>query len=104
MYAIVSFRGNQYKAEKDKVIKVPYLADREIGSELEINEIYLIRNNDNTQIGNPVVENARVVAEIISHKRDKKVIVFKKKRRKGYQKKQGHRQHFTEIMIKDIVG
>jgi large subunit ribosomal protein L21 len=104
MYAIVSFKGNQYKVEKDKILKVPYLADREVGTELEINDIYMIRNSDNTQIGQPVIENAKVVAEIVSHKREKKIIVFKKKRRKGYQKKQGHRQNFTEIMIKDIVG
>ena len=103
MYAIVSFKGNQYKVEKDKILKVPYLSDKEIGSELEINEIYMLRNDDDIQVGTPLVDNARVIAEVVAHKRDKKIIVFKKKRRKGYAKKHGHRQDFTEIMIKDIV-
>lgn len=103
MYAIVNFKGNQYKVEKDMILKVPYLADREIGSELEINEIFMLRNDDDIKIGTPLVDNVKVIAEVVSHKRDKKVIVFKKKRRKGYAKKNGHRQNFTEIMIKDIV-
>jgi large subunit ribosomal protein L21 len=103
MYAIVKFKGNQYKAEKDKTIRVPYLADKEIGSELEINDIYMLRNDEDIEIGRPTVDNAKVVAEVVAHKRDKKIIVFKKKRRKGYAKKQGHRQDFTEIRIKDII-
>ncbi len=103
MYAIVSFKGNQYKAEKDKILKVPYLSDKEIGAELQINEISMLRNDNDIEIGRPHVENAKVIAEVIAHKRDKKIIVFKKKRRKGYSKKNGHRQNFTEIKIKDIV-
>jgi large subunit ribosomal protein L21 len=103
MYAIVSFKGNQYKAEKDKILKVPYLSEKEIGSELEINEICMLRNDDDVRIGAPYIPEAKVIAEVLAHKRDKKVIVFKKKRRKGYAKKNGHRQNFTEIMIKDIV-
>ena len=103
MYAIVNFKGNQYKVEKNKVLRVPYLSDKEIGSELEINEIFMLRNEEDVQIGTPLVDNAKVIAEVVAHKRDKKVIVFKKKRRKGYAKKNGHRQNFTEIMIKDIV-
>jgi large subunit ribosomal protein L21 len=103
MYAIVNFKGNQYKVEKDMILKVPFLADQEVGSELEINEIFMLRNDDDIKIGTPLVDNVKVIAEVVSHKRDKKVIVFKKKRRKGYAKKNGHRQNFTEIMIKDIV-
>ncbi len=103
MYAIVNFKGNQYKVEKDKLLKVPYLSDQEVGSELEINEIFMLRNDEDIQIGTPLVDNAKVIAEVVAHKRDKKVIVFKKKRRKGYAKKNGHRQNFTEIMIKDIL-
>ncbi len=104
MYAIIGFKGNQFKAEKDKVIKVPYLADQEVGSKLEINDIYLIRNVEQILVGNPVIKDAKVLAEVVAHKRDKKIIVFKKKRRKGYQKKQGHRQDYTEIVIKEIVN
>ncbi len=103
MYAIVSFKGNQFKVEKDKVLKVPYLSDKEIGSELEIDEICMLRNDDDMQIGTPHVDNVKVIAEVVAHKREKKIIVFKKKRRKGYRKKQGHRQDFTEIKIKDII-
>ncbi|MBW6516162.1 MAG: 50S ribosomal protein L21 [Candidatus Cloacimonetes bacterium] len=103
MYAIVNFKGNQYKAEKDKILRVPYLSDKEIGSELEINEIFMLRNDEDIQVGTPLVDNVKVIAEVVAHKRDKKIIVFKKKRRKGYAKKNGHRQDFTEIMIKDIV-
>lgn len=102
MYAIVSFKGNQYKVERDKVIRVPYLSDKEIGSEIEINDIFMIRNEEKVLIGNPALPGAKVTAEVLAHKRDKKIIVFKKKRRKGYAKKNGHRQDFTEIKIKDI--
>ncbi len=103
MYAIVNFKGNQYKVEKESTLKVPYLADKEVGSELEINDIYMLRNDDDIEIGRPTVDKAKVIAEVIAHKRDRKIIVFKKKRRKGYAKKQGHRQDFTEIRIKDII-
>lgn len=103
MYAIVSFKGNQYKAEKDKILKVPYLSDKEIGNELEISEVCMIRDEEEIEIGTPHLDKAKVIAEVVSHKRDKKIIVFKKKRRKGYAKKQGHRQDFTEIMVKDII-
>ena len=102
MYAIVSFRGNQYKVERDKVIKVPYLSDSDIGSVIEINDIFMIRSDDGILVGTPALPGAKVVAEVMAHKRDKKIIVFKKKRRKGYAKKQGHRQDFTEIRIKEI--
>ena len=103
MYAIFGFKGNQFKAEKDMILKVPYLGTQEIGSEVEIDNILLISNNESIVVGTPQVENAKIIAEVIAHKRDKKIIVFKKKRRKGYQKKNGHRQDFTEIKIKDII-
>jgi large subunit ribosomal protein L21 len=104
MYAIVDFKGMQFKVEKDLVVKVPFLKDLEIGAELELAKVLMIQDNGNTKIGQPTVENAKVTAEIVAHKKDKKIIVFKKKRRKGYEKKQGHRQNYTEIKIKDIIN
>ena len=102
MYAIVDFMGYQFKIEKDATIKVPYMADFEVGNEVKIEKILMIHNNEEVFFGTPVIETAHVTAEIVKHGRDKKVIVFKKKRRKGYRKTQGHRQHFTEIKIKDL--
>lgn len=99
----MKFKGFQYKVEQDKILRVPYIANKEVGSEFEINDIFMIRNNDDILVGNPLVNEAKIVAEVLSHKRDKKIIVFKKKRRKGYAKKNGHRQDFTEIKIKNII-
>jgi len=104
MYAIVDFKGAQLKVEKDMIIKVPYLGDLEVGSEIELSRVLLVNTDDDTIIGTPTVENAKVVAEIVDHFKDKKVIVFKKKRRKGYEKKQGHRQNYSKIKIKDIIN
>ncbi|MCB5251050.1 MAG: 50S ribosomal protein L21 [Candidatus Cloacimonadales bacterium] len=102
MFAIVDFKGFQYRVEKDATIKVSYLADAEIGSTVEIPNVLLIQNDDKTTVGTPTVESAKVTAEVLGHGRDKKIIVFKKKRRKGYRKTQGHRQHFTQLKITDI--
>ncbi|MBC8383889.1 MAG: 50S ribosomal protein L21 [Candidatus Cloacimonetes bacterium] len=104
MYAIIDFKGTQFKVEKDQTLKVPYLKESDVGSEIEIDKILMIKDEENTIIGKPAIDKAKVLAEIISHKKDKKIIVFKKKRRKGYEKKQGHRQNFTEIKIKEIIN
>ncbi len=104
MYAIVDFKGTQFKVEKDQKLRVPFLKNLEAGAELKMDRILLIQNGEDTTIGFPAVENATVIAEVLGHKKDKKVIVFKKKRRKTYEKKQGHRQNFTEILIKEITN
>lgn len=104
MYAIVDFKGTQFKVEKDMIIKVPYLGEYEAGTEIELSKVLLLNTDDDTIIGTPVVKDAKVMAEVIDHFKDKKVIVFKKKRRKGYEKKQGHRQNYTRIKIKDIIN
>ena len=103
MYAIVNFKGFQYKVEENKVLKVSYIEGLEEGSELEMSDVIFISDNGEVKVGNPVVENAKVMAEVVGSGRDKKVIVFKKKKRKGYSKKQGHRQYFTQIKIKEIL-
>ncbi len=103
MYAIVNFKGVQFKAQPDKIIKVPFLDDKEVGNELILNNVLLINNGEETKVGTPNLSSAKVIAELIAHKKDKKVIIFKKKRRKTYSKKQGHRQKFSEIKIKEII-
>ncbi|MCD4819924.1 MAG: 50S ribosomal protein L21 [Candidatus Cloacimonetes bacterium] len=102
MYAIVDFKGTQFKVEKEQKVQVPYLGDLETGSQVEMDKVLLLHDGSNTIIGKPSVANAVVLAEVIEHTKDKKVIVFKKKRRKGYAKKQGHRQKYTQLIIKDI--
>ncbi|OPX28522.1 MAG: 50S ribosomal protein L21 [Candidatus Cloacimonas sp. 4484_143] len=104
MYAIIEFKGTQLKVEKDQTIRVPFLKEYEVGAEIEINRVLLLNSDKDTVIGTPTVKNSKVIAEIVKHGKDKKVIVFKKKRRKGYEKKQGHRQNFTQIKIKDIIN
>lgn len=104
MYAIVEFKGAQLRVEKDQIIRVPFLSEYEVGAEIEITKVLLLDSDKDTIIGTPTVKDAKVIAEIVEHFKDKKVIVFKKKRRKGYEKKQGHRQNYTQIKIKDIIN
>jgi len=104
MYAIVEFKGAQLRVEKDQMIRVPFLSEYEVGTEFEIEKVLLLNSDKDTIVGTPVVKNAKVKAEVIEHLKDKKIVVFKKKRRKGYEKKQGHRQNYTNIKIKDIIN
>ncbi len=103
MYAIVDFKGMQFKAEKDKVVKVPFLSDVEVGANMSLDSVIFYKDGKDVVLGTPIVDGTKVDVEVMAHKKDKKVIVFKKKRRKGYRRKQGHRQDFTEIKVKDIV-
>ncbi len=104
MYAIIDFKGTQIKVKKDQIVQVPYLKEHKVGSKIEIPRVLMIRKEKDTTVGKPLVKDAKVSAEVVNHFKDKKVIVFKKKRRKGYQKKQGHRQNYTEIKINDIIN
>lgn len=104
MYAIVDFMGTQLKVEKDLIIKVPYLGKYEAGAEIELTRVLLLHTDTDTIIGTPVVKDSKVLAQVVDHFKDKKVIIFKKKRRKGYEKKQGHRQNYTRIIIKEIIN
>jgi large subunit ribosomal protein L21 len=104
MYAIVEFKGTQLRVEKGKSIRVPYLADLEKGAVVELPRVLLLQDDaQNTLIGRPVVENAMVTGEVVEHTKDKKVIVFKKNRRKGYAVKNGHRQNWTTVLIREIA-
>ena len=102
MYAIVEIAGQQFKVNKDQKIFV-HRQEGEIGDKLSFDKVYLIDNDNDIKVGMPVVEGASVNASIVSHDRGDKVLVFKKKRRKGYQKLNGHRQDFTQILIEDIT-
>jgi|AVFP01.1.fsa_nt_gi large subunit ribosomal protein L21 len=102
MYAIVEIEGKQFKVRKDDLVSVPYMADKEVGAKIEIDAVLALVNDGKTTFGNPVVKGKKVVAEVTEHNRDKKVIVFKKKRRKAYRRTQGHRQWFTRVKIESI--
>ena len=101
MYAIVSIAGQQFKVEKGKKVFVHRLPG-EIGDDVTFDKVLLISNDDKVNVGAPYLHDAVVLAQIVSHLRGDKVLVFKKKRRKTYQKLNGHRQNFTEILIEDI--
>ena len=103
MYAIVEIAGHQYKVEKDQSIFVHRL-EGDVDSAIEFANVLLIDNNGKVKIGAPAVKGAKVEAKIIEHLRGDKVIVFKKKRRKGYKKRNGHRQYLTKIQISNIVA
>jgi len=98
MYAIVRIGGQQYMATPDSTIRVQLL-EKEVGSEVTLTEVLVWSDGDNVTIGQPLVEGKSIKAEVVRHAKDKKVIVFKKKRRKGYRKKNGHRQQFTELRL-----
>jgi large subunit ribosomal protein L21 len=102
MYAIVEIAGKQFRVEKDKVVKVPYLR-KEAGEEVEFDRVLLLDDGQEVKVGHPVVEGVKVTGKVVENGRDKKVIIFKKKRRKGYQKKQGHRQYFSKVQIENIA-
>lgn len=103
MYAIVKHGGRQIKVAEGDVLNVNRL-EGEAGSTLELNEVLLLAKDDGVQIGQPLVEGASVQAEIVDHGRDKKITVFKMKRRKGYRRKAGHRQDLTRIKITAVNG
>lgn len=103
MYAIVEIAGQQFKVEKNKRVYVHRLEANE-GSNVEFDNVLLIDNAGKIQVGTPSVDGARVAAKVLSHLKGDKVIVFKKKRRKGYAVKNGHRQYLSEVLIQGIFG
>jgi len=101
MYAIVDIQGQQFKVEKQKKVYVHRIKDNE-GSKVTFDNVLLIDNDGKIKIGAPSIKGASVSATVVSHMKGDKIKVFKKKRRKGYQKLNGHRQYLTEIMIDEI--
>ena len=101
MYAIVEIAGKQFKVIKDQKLFVHRLMDKE-GSKVSFDKVYLLDDGKKVFIGTPAITGASVQAKVVSHLKDDKVIVFKKKRRKGYRVKNGHRQALTELIIEKI--
>jgi large subunit ribosomal protein L21 len=103
MYAIVEIAGHQFKVEKDKKLFVHQLDAKE-GDSVDFDKVLLVDNDGKIAVGTPTVNGAKVSAKVLEHVKGDKVLVFKKKRRKGYQKLNGHRQRFTQVQIENIVG
>jgi large subunit ribosomal protein L21 len=103
MYAIVEIAGQQFKVEKDKKLFVHQL-DANEGDSVDFEKVLLVDNDGVVAVGTPTVTGAKITAKVLQHVRGEKVIVFKKKRRKTYQKMNGHRQNFTQIQVETIVG
>ncbi|MEI6696603.1 MAG: 50S ribosomal protein L21 [Bacteroidota bacterium] len=101
MYAIVDIAGQQFKVKKDQKVFVHRLEAAE-GTNVEFNDVFLTEEEGKINVGAPVVAGAKVTAKVLTHLRGDKVLVFKKKRRKGYQKCNGHRQYLTQIQIEQI--
>ena len=103
MYAIVEIAGQQFKVSKDQKVYVHRLANEE-GANVSFDRVLLIDNNGAITVGAPAINGASVEAKVLKHVKGDKVIVFKKKRRKGYKVKNGHRQLFTQKVIENIVA
>ena len=103
MYAIVEIAGHQFKVEKDQKVFVNRLATEE-GKKVSFDNVLLLGDGDNVTVGAPAIDGAQVSAKVLKHLKGDKVIVFKKKRRKGYRVKNGHRQSLTEIVIESITA
>ncbi|NNK21079.1 MAG: 50S ribosomal protein L21 [Flavobacteriaceae bacterium] len=103
MYAIVEIAGQQFKVAKDQKVYVHRLKEEE-GKKVSFHNVLLLEDGKNVTVGAPAIDGAAVEAKVVKHLKGDKVIVFKKKRRKGYQKKNGHRQFLTEIQIEGIIA
>jgi large subunit ribosomal protein L21 len=103
MYAIIRTGGKQYQVAAGDTLRVEKLKG-EVGDTVELTDVLLVADGEDIKIGRPVVDGAKVVAKIAEHGRANKVMVFKKKRRTGYQVQRGHRQHFTALKIEEITA
>ena len=105
MYAIVEINGQQFKAEQGKKLFVNHIEDVTSGQTVEFEKVLLVDNDGVVQVGTPVVDGAKVVCEVVDPiVKGKKIIVFKMKRRKGYRKKNGHRQQYTQVKITEVIA
>jgi len=102
MYAVIKTGGKQYRVAKDDVIQVERL-QADVGGSIDLAEVLMIGDGDNTTIGAPLVADAKVVAEVVEQARGEKILVFKKKRRKNHRRLNGHRQELTVLRITDIL-
>jgi len=102
VYAIIESGGKQYKISEGDIIKVETMKGN-VGDIVEIDKVLLLKKDEEVKVGNPLVSEAKIVGEIVEKGKDKKIIVFKFKRRKNYRKKRGHRQQYTFLKINQIV-
>ncbi len=101
MYAIVEIAGQQFKVEQNDEIFVHRL-EGDPGTKIEFDQVLLLDNDGKISVGKPLLEGASITGQIVDHVRGDKVVIFKKKRRKGYEKESGHRQDFSKVLIEDI--
>ena len=101
MYAVIKTGGKQYRVKEGDTLRVEKL-EGDKGSTIELKDGLAVGEGESVRLGAPAIDNATVLCEILAQGKDKKVLLFKKKRRKGYSKKQGHRQFFTSIKVKEI--
>ncbi|WP_435100622.1 50S ribosomal protein L21 [Arhodomonas sp. AD133] len=101
MYAVIKTGGKQYRVSEGDVLRVEKL-DAEAGATVEFDQVLMVGGGDDVKVGSPLVEGGRVSAEVVAQGRDRKIEVVKFKRRKDYQRKHGHRQHYTEVKITGI--
>ena len=103
MYALIEFAGKQFRIEEGSSIKVPYV-DVKVGTKVTIDKVLYLDDGKNKTVGTPVVDGIKINGEIKSHDRERKVVVFKFKRRKGYQKKNTHRQQYTILKVGKLAA
>ena len=101
MYALVDYSGNQILIKEGEKTRIPF-TDKKVGTKIVFDNVLFIDDGKDKKVGQPYINSFSINAKIVSHEKDKKIIVFKKKRRKGYQKKNGHRQNYTLIQVDSI--
>ena len=104
MKATIKTQGRQFTVTEGDVLKVNVFPETEAGDSIDINEVLMIGEGTEARFGNPLVEGASVKVTILENKKDKKMVVFKKKRRQGYKRRRGHRQHLSVIKVESIKG
>ncbi len=103
MYAVIKTGGKQYRVQSGEKLKIE-LIPAEVGAQVQLDQVLMVSDGDAIQFGRPLVEGARVTATVLAHGRHDKIKIFKMRRRKHYQKHQGHRQGFTEVQIDTITA
>ncbi len=100
-YAVIRTGGKQYRVTSGELLRIESLKG-DVGNQVEFSDVLLTANEGSVQVGTPLVAGASVTAQIVEHGKERKIIVFKKKRRQGYRRKQGHRQHFTAVRVQNL--
>ena len=102
MFAVLNTGGKQYKVSQGDLIKVEKL-ENEVGDKVTLSQVLMVGQGEDVEVGSPYVSNCEVTGEVVEQGKGAKIIVFKKKRRKGYRRKNGHRQRFTQLKITEII-